>query len=113
MIAMPVAVNRPQGRKCAGRAAGVYPKAGSDDSRVNPVFTKGPSSTEQTVSPRDDLFWEGNCPMSRDIHAALPADAVETPKRKDRSGIETFLLVSAALLAVVCFSLASVLFALV
>jgi hypothetical protein len=51
--------------------------------------------------------------MPRDIHPSLPADAVGAPKRKDRSGIETFLLASAALLAVVCFSLASVLFALV
>lgn len=49
--------------------------------------------------------------MPRDIYPAMPA--VGAPRREDGSGIETFLLASAALLAVVCFSLASVLFALV
>ncbi|MDQ2953391.1 MAG: hypothetical protein M3R18_00440 [Pseudomonadota bacterium] len=49
--------------------------------------------------------------MPRDLYPAMPA--VGAPKRKGGSGIETFLLASAALLAVVCFSLASVFFALV
>ena len=51
--------------------------------------------------------------MPPDIRPAMPRAAIGAPKRKKGSGIETFLLASAALLAVVCFSLASVLFALV
>ena len=39
--------------------------------------------------------------------------AAGTAQRKFGSGVETFVLAFAALLAVVCFSLASVLFALV
>jgi hypothetical protein len=50
--------------------------------------------------------------MPRDVDPAKPA-AAGTPQRKLGAGIETFLLAFAALLAVVCFSLASVLFALV
>jgi hypothetical protein len=51
--------------------------------------------------------------MPLDIQPAMQTGAIGGPKRKDGSGIETFLLASAALLAVVCFSLASVLFSLV
>ena len=51
--------------------------------------------------------------MPLDVDPAKPAAAGETTKRKDGSGIETFLLASGALLAVFCFSLAAVLFALV
>ena len=48
-------------------------------------------------------------PFDRD--PANPASAA-TAQRKFGSGVETFVLAFAALLAVVCFSLASVLFAL-
>lgn len=50
--------------------------------------------------------------MPFDSDPANPA-AAGTAQRHFGSGVETFVLASAALLAVVCFSLASVLFALV
>jgi hypothetical protein len=51
--------------------------------------------------------------MPLSTYPAMPAVAIGAPKRKKGSGIETFLLASVVLLAVVCFSLASVFFALV
>jgi hypothetical protein len=110
MIATPVAVNRPQ----EGNVRAAPPAC-----ILKPVLTirvltrclRQDVPVPNRPSRRETLFLGRNRSMPLDLYPAMPA--VGAPKRKDGSGIETFLLASAALLAVVCFSLATVLFALV
>jgi hypothetical protein len=51
--------------------------------------------------------------MPLNLRPAMPAIVMGASKRKHGSGMETFLVASAAALAVVCFSLVSVFFVLV
>jgi hypothetical protein len=59
------------------------------------------------------MFLARKSSMSLNLRPAMPAFVTVAIKRKLVSGLETFLVASAAVLAVACFSLASVYFALV